>query len=104
MEIGRLSSQVTLQSPPSAQDDQGQPTGPWNVVTTLWADIKHTSGLQAIRGGVDTSLVKASIRIRWRAGVVAGWRIVWGSSAYNIMAVLPDSRRQYIDLVCEVLP
>lgn len=103
MQVGQLSSQVQLQSPPAAQDTVGDPSGAWTVVATVWADIKHLSGLESLKSGADTSVVKASIRIRWRSDVTAAMRVVWGSTTYGINAVLPDAHRRWVDLVCEVI-
>lgn len=103
MDIGHLRNQVQLQRAPSGVDAEGQRATTWSVLATLWADIKHLSGLQAIRGGAEASVVKASIRIRWRADVAAGDRIVWGSTAYLVEAVLPDAAHRYQDLACVVV-
>ncbi len=53
-------------------------------------------------------MVKASIRIRVRAGVIAGMRLVHakasGDVVYMVRAVLPDAQtRSRIDLSCEVV-
>ena len=104
MIIGRLSSYCTLQQPNTAQDALGQPVPGWVDVAQVWADIRHQSGLSAIKAGADVSVVKASIRIRYRDGVNAGMRVLHDGVAYNIEAVLPDvSRHRYVDLVAEVV-
>lgn len=59
-------------------------------------------GPEAIKAGAPVSTVQASIRIRYRAGVTAGMRVVHNLVPYNIIAPLPDvSGREYIDLACE---
>lgn len=103
MEIGRLRSRVTLQSPSTEEDELGQPIPGWVDVASVWADIRNVSGLDAIKSGADVSIVRASARIRYRADVTAAMRLVFGATAYAITAVLPDQRRKYLDLVCEVV-
>ena len=103
MEIGRLSSHVTLQSPSTKEDEIGQPIPGWADVATVWADIRHQGGLEAIKSGADVSIVRASARIRYRSDVTAAMRLVFGATVYSITAVLPDQRRKYLDLVCEVV-
>jgi SPP1 family predicted phage head-tail adaptor len=62
------------------------------------------SGLEAIKAGASVSVVQASIRVRYRAGITAGMRIVHNLQAYNITAVMPDvGGREYVDLVAEVV-
>lgn len=104
MQAGRLNRLVMLQAPGTAEDELGQPIPGWTDVATLWADIRMKSGLESIKAGASASVVQASIRVRYRAGITAGMRVVHNLQAYNIVAVLPDvGAREYIDLVCEVV-
>jgi len=104
MRAGTLNNKVTIQQQASTQDDWGQPLNTWTDIATVWADIRHQSGIETIKADSPVSVVKASIRIRYRTGVDAGMRVLHGTTAYNINAVLPDvSKKQYLDLVCEVV-
>ena len=104
MQAGRLSSRCTLQQPGTATDELGQPIPGWTDVATVWADIRMKSGLESIKAGASVSTVQASIRIRYRAGINAGMRIVHNLTAYNITAVQPDvGGREFVDLVAEVV-
>ena len=104
MQAGRLNRRCTLQAPGTATDELGQPIPGWTDVATVWGDIRMKSGLEAIKAGSPVSTVQASIRVRYRAGITAGMRIVHNLQAYNIVAVLPDvGGREYVDLVAEVV-
>lgn len=104
MQAGRLNRRCVLQAPGTAQDELGQPIPGWTDVATLWADIRMKSGLESIKAGAPVSVVAASVRIRYRAGVNAGMRVVHNLQAYDIKAVMPDvSGREFLDLVCEVV-
>jgi len=104
MNPGQLRSRIALERPAAGHDAAGQPMTAWVLVAAAWADIRLQSGLQAVRGNADVSLLKASIRLRYRSDVVAGMRAVCGATTYAIQAVLPDqARREYVDLVCEVV-
>lgn len=104
MQAGRLNRRCVLQSPSQSVDELGQPIPGWTDVATLWADIRLKSGLESIKAGSPVSTVQASIRIRYRAGVNAGMRVVHNLTAYNITAVQPDvGGREFVDLVCEVV-
>lgn len=104
MQAGLLNRRVTLQAPGTTQDELGQPIPGWTDVATLWADIRMKSGLESIKAGAPVSVVQASIRVRYRAGITAGMRVVLNLQAFNIVAVLPDvGGREYVDLVCEVV-
>jgi len=104
MQAGRLNRRCTLQAQ-TGVDELGQPLPDgWVDVATVWADIRMKSGLEAIKAGAVVSTVQASIRIRYRAGVNAGMRVVHNLTNYNITAVMPDvGGREYVDLVCEVV-
>lgn len=104
MQAGRLNRRCVLQTPGTAQDELGQPIPGWTDVATVWADIRMKSGLESIKAGASVSVVQASIRIRYRAGVNAGMRVVHNLTAYNITAVQPDvGGREFVDLVCQVV-
>lgn len=104
MQAGRLSTRCTLQQPGTATDELGQPIPGWTDVATLWADIRMKSGLESIKAGAPVSVVQASIRVRYRAGITAGMRLTHNLQAFNIVAVMPDvGGRGYVDLVCEVV-
>ena len=104
MQAGLLNRRVTLQAPGTTQDELGQPIPGWTDVATLWADIRMKSGLESIKAGAPVSVVQASIRVRYRAGITAGMRLTHNLQAFNIVAVLPDvGGREYVDLVCEVV-
>lgn len=104
MQAGRLNRRVTLQSPSQSVDELGQPIPGWTDVATLWADIRMKSGLESIKAGAPVSVVQASIRVRYRAGITAGMRVVHNLVAYEINAVQPDvGGREYVDLVCQVV-
>lgn len=104
MQAGLLNRCVTLQAPGTTQDELGQPIPGWTDVATVWADIRMKSGLESIKAGASVSVVQASIRVRYKAGITAGMRVVHNLQAFNIVAVLPDvGGREYVDLVCEVV-
>lgn len=104
MRAGTLNSRVKLQSLTEGQDEIGQPVSVWTDFATVWADIRHQSGREAIKADKDVSIVEASIRIRRRTDVTAAMRVVHGATVYEIKAVLPDEQhKDRVDLVCEVV-
>ena len=104
MRAGTLNSRVTIQQQSATQDALGQPVQTWTDVATVWANIKHTSGIESIKADALTSTVRASVQIRYKSGLVSGMRLSAGSVLYDIVAVLPDmEKREYTNLVCEVI-
>lgn len=105
MKIGQLRHRITIQRPTGAQDAWGtpEPAG-WEDVALVWSDFRFQSGGESIRAGADVSIVRASVRIRWRTGVDAGMRVLHGGQVFDVEAVLPGTDRKHIDLVCRLLP
>ena len=105
MQAGPLNSRITIQRKTAAADAWGtpEPQG-WEDVAKVWANVRYLSGSESIRAGADVSIVRASIRIRWRTGIDAGMRVLHAGQVYDIEAVLPGADRKHIDLVCKLLP
>ena len=104
MDSRSLNRVVEIRQMSTDQDETGQPTQVWTLVARVWANILHQSGAESIRADKDTSVVKASIRIRRRPGVTAAMRVYHEGTVYEIKAVLPDeAEREKTDLACEVV-
>jgi SPP1 family predicted phage head-tail adaptor len=97
---GSLRDLVEIRQRWSSVDEIGQPIETWDTVATVWADIRHQTGMEAIKAGAEVSTVKASIRIRYRADIDAGMRVYAGATVYDIVAVL-SHQRIALDLACQ---
>lgn len=100
MNAGNLDQRINIERHSTGTDALGQPVETWELVAAVWANIKNQSGLSAIKAESDVSVVKTSIRIRHRT-IDAGMRVAHGADIYDIRAVLPDGKKQYVDLVCQ---
>jgi SPP1 family predicted phage head-tail adaptor len=99
-----LNKRATIQTPEIAQDVLGQPLLTWADVATVWANVTHLSGLESIRADSETAIVRASIRIRYRAGITPGMRVLVAAQFYNVKAVLMDhTNKVFTDLTCELV-
>ena len=105
MKTGQLRDRITIQRPTGAQDSWGSPDpAGWEDLAKLWSNFRFQSGSESIRAGADVSIVRASVRIRWRTDIDAGMRVLFGAQVFDIEAVLPSSDRVHVDLVCRLLP
>lgn len=99
-----FNKRVTLERPSAGVDAIGQPVEGWESVGEFWANIRYLNGVEMIKAGADTSIVKASIRLRYRTDVQASWRARHGDVVFHVNAVLPDEQAMYhVDLACEVI-
>lgn len=106
MQAGTLKDRITIERHTQAKDQWGSlipGTEAWVEVAKVWASVLHKSGLGTIKADAEVSIVRASIRIRRRAGVDAGMRVLFDGNVYELKAVLPGPTREYIDLVCELV-
>ncbi|TXH45833.1 MAG: head-tail adaptor protein [Burkholderiaceae bacterium] len=103
VKAGSLAQRIDIERRAPGTDACGQPVQAWEWVASRWADVRLLAGLEAIKAGADVSTVRASIRIRWLAGIDAGMRVRHGGATYDITAVLPDPAGACIDLVCETV-
>jgi len=102
VKAGQLRTLITLQAPTSETDSIGQPLTGWTNVADVYADIRHQSGMSAIKATADVSVNRVSIRIRYRV-VTPDMRVLQGATVFAIQAVLPDSKRVFVDLVCQAV-
>jgi len=104
MKAGALRTRVFIERQSTTQDAVGQPLTTWTTLATVWAEIRYRRGLEAIQADAMVSTAHARIRIRWRTDVTAGMRVRSAGTTFNITAVLPEEiKREYVDLVCEVV-
>lgn len=104
LRAGELRDPIHIQRKTGGKSGYGAPLPEaWENMTTkpIWANVKHLSGSESIKADADVSVVKASVRIRWRVGITAGMRVVYAGTVYDIEAVLPGATRQHIDLACK---
>lgn len=99
---GQLRDRITIQKMGSSEDEWGTPLpNDWQEHARIWSNFKHLTGSESIRSGADTSIVKASVRVRFRKDIDASMRVQHLGLDYNIEAVLPDDRRVMMDLICK---
>lgn len=99
--IGNLDRRVTIEQQSSSQDGAGQPVLTWTTLATIWANVRYLNGVEPLKADATTAQAKASIRIRRRTDVTAAMRVVYGTSTFQILAVLQDEEsRRWTDLAC----
>jgi len=97
--IGKLQSKVETQNPST-----GAITVSWaDFETGVRADIRYLGGLETLKADALTAVTKASIRIRYRPGVVETMRFVQTDGpTFDIKSISLDATgAREMDLVCE---
>lgn len=102
MTAGQLRERVTIQQESLTPDGGGGSTLAWADVATVWASVEPLSGRERMQAQQLESAVDYRVKIRHRADVTAGMRLVWGSAIMNIRAVYnEDRKRKYLTLDSE---
>lgn len=104
MRSGPLRHLITLQQPSGAVDELNQPIpDDWaDVAVDVFADIRYLSGLETVKSDAPVGVSRCSIRIRWRAGVTVGMRLLHDGTVFDVKSVLPDQTgRRWLDMVAE---
>lgn len=104
MDSRDLKSLVVIQTLQAGQDALGQPVTTWVTFKTVRANIRYLNGIETIKADAQTSVAKASIRIRRRTDITPAMRVICNATTFQINAVLPDEQdRERLDLLCEVV-
>lgn len=107
MRAGKLRHQVTIQSLTA-----GSPTRkPDGTLDAAWTDaignpvaasIDPVTGKESFLAGGHLAEVDHKIRIRYRAGITAKQRVLFGSRVFDILAVLNwEERNKELLLLCK---
>lgn len=72
----------------------------WVELGKLWAEVTIPTGRIATVADQLQAVVSAEIRIRYRADLVAGMRIVHGGKTFKVEATLPDNDQAMLRLLC----
>lgn len=92
---------LSVQSPPGAQDDDGNPRTEWWTVCQPYAKKEDLSGRELFAAQAAQSEVTTRFRIRYRTGITAKMRVLCGGVIYNIVAVLDrEGSKRELQLMC----
>ena len=102
MSAGKLRDRIDILQRLTSSDALGQQSTAWVGVASLWAEVRFVSGIETIKAGRETSTSRASVRIRSISGLDRQMRARIGAVDYEIVDIVPDQKRAYLTLICEV--
>lgn len=104
MDIGQLRHRVAIERLTRVQDPEtGRLTESWQAVSHAWCSITGLSGQEIIAAAATQAKTTHRIMLRHRSDLRAADRLNDGSAQYGIVAILPDNKRRYLRVMCEVL-
>lgn len=97
-----LRHRLTLQQEVRTADGAGGYTPSWSDVATVWAQVEPLKGAERLHAMQLQDTVSHRVTIRYRAGVTAALRLLFGTRVFNIRAVInPGERNRWLELMCE---
>src|SRR5689334_3400988 len=97
--VGTLRRRLTLQLPGGPADGAGGVSRSWTTLATLWGSLGPLGRSPTVYGDAPSSRATHRVRLRWRADVAAGQRLVMGTRSFTILTVAdPDERRSALVL------
>lgn len=102
MRAGALRNRITIQENAALRESAGSQKPDWVDVCTDWAAIKPLSGRELIVSQAENSEISVRIVMRYRAGITAAMRVVFGDTVYGIVAppINTDMRNEELQIMC----
>jgi SPP1 family predicted phage head-tail adaptor len=105
VQSGDLRHRIELQAQTRTPDGGGGFTTTWSTVATVYASIWPLKGEESMEGGRVTAAITHRVRIRFRRGVKASWRIrdLFSGKYFSIVTAPVDlgDNHQWIELMCK---
>lgn len=102
MRAGTLRQRVTIQAPTVTTNERGAQTPGWSEVATVWADVRTPTGRERSGDNLTVATLSHVVTMRYRAGVTAAHRLVWGDRVLSLVATPdPDNRRRVLVCQCQ---
>lgn len=102
MPAGPLRERCAIQAESTSDDGMGGQTLSWSTSATVWARVTPIGGREQVQAQQVQDSVTHRVTIRYRPGLNAGMRLLWGSKPLNIRAVTnPDEKKKYLELLTE---
>jgi SPP1 family predicted phage head-tail adaptor len=99
--IGEMRERIILQYPSKVSDSMGGFTVTWTDYATVFAKAWSTESAEA-QAAKQTSLIRVQkFKIRYRSVLKSSWRIKWGVRYFNITAIDPDAKKEFLFLTCK---
>lgn len=95
--IGALRHRVSLLEPVRTPDGGGGASIAYQQVGEVWAEVMTARPKETERTDALISLKSLTIRVRWRADVVPGWRVIHAGRTLRVTGVRdPDGDRRWL--------
>ena len=103
MKAGDLRHRITIQQLAEGENDMGDIVQVWTDFATVWASVEPLTGREYLSAQQVSAETSGRIRMRYRAGVMATMRVLFGGRTYRILSVInPEERNIELELMTKV--
>ena len=101
MRIGDLNKRIDIQAQTRTPDGLGGFTVVYaTVASQIAAAIWPVSATETVQAAMTTMTITHRIRIRYRAGLKASYRILWAGRYFNIVSTIdPNMAHRWLDVM-----
>lgn len=106
MRPGELRLRVTIQRQTvTGKDTLNNDIVKWTDVATVWAQVIDLSGREFFASQQANAEITTRVRIRFRTGITASMRVVYGSRTLELVSppIDPDGHGRELYLMCKEL-
>lgn len=100
---GRRDKRVSLFSSVETDDGEGGFDVTWSLSGVVWASWTPQPGREVQALDQKLGIGVGTFRIPYRTGITSKFRLVWGTTAYDLVAPPVVIGRNYLDLICQTL-
>ena len=103
MPAGRYRHRITLQNATITRDEYGGVIRTWRDLDTVWAAVDTLKGDEYFTARTLRNAVSYRVTLRYRSDLTPHHRLLFEGRTFDIEAVLPDSRKTRLVLMCSEL-
>ena len=102
MNIGSLKKRIEIQAPTKVPDGLGGWISGWVTLYTVDAAIWDATGNERNQASATVLIITHRIRIRYKQGLKASYRIKFGLRYFNIVSIVnPNEANKVLDIMAK---
>jgi SPP1 family predicted phage head-tail adaptor len=102
-DIGELDRRITLRTPSIATNDYGERVRTYADTSSLWAKVDYIKGKEGDEADKLASVKRVDFLVRYNTSITETSQIAWDGDTFEIEAVLPIGRKQFMHLITRLV-
>lgn len=97
--IGEMKERIVVKAPTESVDAEGQSIKTFSAYSTIWGSVQFLSGRELEGMQKINTQIAMQFTVRYRTDIVETMQLNWRDKTWNIHAILPDPRKDYMALM-----